>query len=92
MEVNTAMAELVAYALACDLSRVVEYTFFQTQASPVFWQIGVDVGHHGLGHSDSQPQLEVQKTVVFTMEQFAYLLGKLKGIPEIGSYAMGLFL
>ncbi len=80
-EVNRAMADLVAYALACDLTRVFDFGFTRVQGFTHFWQVDAPEAHHSLGHEESGDQPKIQATVVFTMEQLAYLLGKLDGIP-----------
>jgi hypothetical protein len=83
-EVNAAMADLIAYALSCDLTRVFNFTFSTVQTSTHFPQIGVAQDNHALGHDEPGGQPMVQKTVVFTMQQMAYLLGALKK-TKVGS-------
>lgn len=77
-----AMSELLAMTLACDHTRVFSVMFSGSVGSTVFWQVGVDGGHHALTHDEPGDQPEVHKTTVFTMEQLAVLLGALRAIPE----------
>jgi Protein of unknown function (DUF1552) len=80
-ETNRAMADLVAYALACDLTRVFDFRFSRVQGYPHFWQVGAPEGHHELGHAEGGDQPKIQATISFIMEQLAYLCGKLDSIP-----------
>jgi hypothetical protein len=80
-EVNKAMSDLLAYALACDLTRVFNVTFMDVQTSPHFLQVNVLDAHHALGHDEPAPQPKVQATTVYMMQQLAYLVAKLKSIP-----------
>jgi hypothetical protein len=81
--INKAMADLLALALACDLSRVFTYALSQAQSDTVFWQVGLNEGLHTISHQPiAQSGDKVHKAVVFTMQQLAYLVGRLKAIPE----------
>ena len=83
---NAIMSDMIALALACDLTRVFSVAFTTMQSDAVFWQIGATEGSHVMTHDDRgldeklEPQSEkLHKSVVFIMERFAYLLGKLDG-------------
>jgi hypothetical protein len=78
----TAMSELVAMSLACDLTRVFSVMFSGSVGGTVFWQVDVDTGHHQLTHDEPGDQPQVHATTVYTMEQFAILLSALKALPE----------
>ena len=80
-EVNRAMSDLIAYAFACDLTRVVQMFFTRSQGYTHFWQVGANEGHHELGHDEPDSQPKIQATIEFTMTQLAYLAGKLASIP-----------
>jgi hypothetical protein len=77
-----AMSDLIALALACDQTRVFSVMFSGSVGSTVFWEVGAQGGHHDLTHDEPGDQPLVQASTVFTMQQFATLLGALKGIPE----------
>ncbi len=88
-ERNQLMAGILARALACDLTRAFSYEYMGMQADTIFWQVGATEGSHVLTHDDRnladvlQPQYErVNDVVVFVMGQLAYLLERLKEIPE----------
>jgi hypothetical protein len=79
---NKAMSELIAIALACDLTRVFSVMFSGSVGFTVFSDLGITSGHHDLTHNEEGDQPQVQATTVFTMQQFAALLAALKAIPE----------
>ncbi len=88
-ERNKMMADLLAIALSCDMTRAFTYQYTGMQADTIFWQVGATEGDHVMTHDDRglatklAPQLEnVHKVVVYIMKHFAYLLEKLKSIPE----------
>ena len=83
-EKNAIMSDMIALALACDLTRTFSVTFTPMQSDAVFWQIGAREGSHVMTHDDRglpvklAPQLEnVHKATVFIMERFADLLERL---------------
>lgn len=88
-ERNQLMAQVLARALACDLTRAFSYEYMGMQADTIFWQVGATEGSHVLTHDDRglatvlKPQKErVHEVVTFVMKQFAVLLQALKDIPE----------
>jgi hypothetical protein len=79
---NKAMSDLIAMALACDLTRVFSVMFTGSVGYTVFSDLGITTGHHDLTHNEGGDQPDVQRTTVYTMEQFAVLLAALKAVPE----------
>ena len=80
--ITTAMSELLALALACDLTRVFSMLFSGSIGGTVFWPAGVTRGHHGLTHVEAGDQPQIQATTVFTMKMLGVLLQKLKDTPD----------
>ena len=87
-EKHKIMSDMLALALACDLTRVFSFTFSTMQSDVIFWQIGATEGSHVMTHDDRglpdklEPQYEnVHKSVIYVMENFAYLLERLKQVP-----------
>jgi len=78
----TAMGELLAMAMSCDLSRVFTIQFSGSAAGPVFWQVGASRGHHDLSHDGDSSQSVMEAITVFTMEQFAGLLTRFRDTPD----------
>lgn len=79
--VSTVMSDLLALAWACDLTRVASYQFSGSVGGTVYSALGQTTGEHSLTH-DAQRQNDVHNAVVFVVERFAYLLGKLKASIE----------
>ncbi len=81
---NRAMSDLLAVALSCDLSRVFSVMFSCAGSGVVVWPAGASNGLHQTCHDEPSPQPIVHKAVVFTMQQLAYFLQKLRDTPELG--------
>jgi hypothetical protein len=77
-----AMSELLALAMSCDLSRVFTIQFTGSVGYTVFWQVGLDRGHHDMSHEGAAAQAGLESSTVFTMEQFAVLLRTLRDTPD----------
>jgi len=84
LEVSHAMADLVTIAFACDITRVVSFMQSGGVGGTVYHMTGATTEEHGLSHEPGGQEL-VHKAVVFNMECFAYLLGKLQEQTEGGS-------
>ena len=85
-EKNRIMSDMIAMALACNLTRTFSVTFSPLQSDVLFYQdgIGATQGSHEMTHKHTDKNLErIHKSVIFIMHQFAYLLGRLD------SYAVG---
>jgi hypothetical protein len=81
--VNKAFADMLALAFACDLTRVASFQFSGSVGGHVFDNIGQVETNHSLTHDSAQTaQDQVHDSVVFVMQQYAYLLEKLKSLPE----------
>ncbi|XXY48369.1 DUF1552 domain-containing protein [Sorangium sp. So ce269] len=77
--------DLLAMALACDLTRTASIQWSATQAGKVFTWLGQSDTHHALSHSSPGHQAKQQQLVDigrWQAEQLAYLLGKLDAVPE----------
>lgn len=85
-EKNQVMSDLLAMALACDLTRVFSVLFSTAGAGTVFWMAGARNSQHQIAHDERDPGAEQQPTihasVVFTMEQLAYFLERLRTTQE----------
>ena len=81
-----AQFDLIAAALACDLTRVasLQYCFGDNDGYPYPW-LGITEGHHELTHAADDDQVswdKVQKIHTWYSEKFASLLDKLDAIHE----------
>jgi hypothetical protein len=79
--------DLLTATLACDLTRVATLCLYRTGggADPLRW-LGYDDRHHDLAHSTDKPDGSAGEKLVtlnrYWAEQYAYLLTKLKSVPE----------
>jgi hypothetical protein len=78
------MGDVLALALQSDLTRVATYVFANEGSNRSYRFLEVPEGHHDLSHHGRDPakMAKIQKINQFHMTQFAYFLGKLKGIRE----------
>ncbi|MFO0901067.1 MAG: DUF1552 domain-containing protein [Pirellulales bacterium] len=78
------MLDLQVLAFQGDVTRISTFMFANDGSNKNYPQIGVSDGHHDLSHHgrDAEKQAKIAKINRFHMEQFAYLVGKLKSIPE----------
>jgi hypothetical protein len=79
--------DILALSLACDLTRVGVLTFTQIASGERYSHLGISEAHHTLGHlMGSAPHAEQNAQMVkiaeFQMGEVAYLIEKLKSIPE----------
>lgn len=79
---NRVVAELVALALACDLTRVFTVQFSAAGAGTVFWTEGATDGMHGLTHLEPTPQPQVHANVTFTLARLGDFLRVLRDTPD----------
>jgi hypothetical protein len=81
-EKNRAMSDMMAVALACDLTRAFSVMFSCAGSGVRIWQAGADNSLHQICHDEASPQPTVHAAVVYEMEQLAYFLAKLRDTPE----------
>jgi hypothetical protein len=74
------MAQLVAMALACDITRVFFHTYTQPVSNTLFGN--APAGHHQLTHDEPGDQPQVFGVLRTVMEDLAVFLDTLRGIPE----------
>ncbi len=75
------MSELVAMALACDMTRVVTYEYTSPATHLQFPEIGVHEDVHEWGHTHGVDDL-VEKSIMYWMNAFATFLTGLKNTPD----------
>ncbi len=78
------MADLLTLAFQSDLTRVATFVFANDGSNRSYRSIGVPDGHHDLSHhgGDEAKLDKIRKINRFHVTQLAYLLQKLKSIPE----------
>ncbi len=78
------MADLLALAFQTDQTRIATFVFANDGSNRSYRSIGVPDGHHDLSHhgGDAAKQQRIRKINEFHIIQLAYLLSKLRSIPE----------
>ena len=78
------MLDLIVLALTCDATRVVSFMLGNGGSGRVYDFLGLNAGHHDLSHHAGDPNLQAQLQIIDTWElaQFAYLLDRLRSVPE----------
>lgn len=81
-EKNAVMSELLALALACDLTRAFSVQFSTCGSSAIYWMVGATDGLHTTCHEEASPQPIVHAATTFKMDQLAVFLRTLRDTPE----------
>ncbi len=78
------MADLMVLAFQTDLTRVATLPFANEGSNKPYKMIDVPEGHHDLSHhgNDAKKLEKIAKINKFHMEQFAYLVSKMKAVKE----------
>jgi hypothetical protein len=78
------MCDMIALAFQADITRVATFVLANEGSNRSYRFLDVPEGHHELSHHgrDAAKQAKIAKINAFHMEQFAYLLGKLKAAGE----------
>jgi hypothetical protein len=78
------MADLMVLAFQADVTRVCTFVIANEGSNRPYPFIGVRDGHHDLSHhgNDAKKKERIRDINRFHTTQLAYLLGKLKSIPE----------
>ncbi|MFM8274207.1 MAG: DUF1552 domain-containing protein [Gemmata sp.] len=78
------MCDLMVLAFQTDLTRVATLPFANEGSNRAYKMIDVSEGHHELSHhaNDAKKLDKIAKINKFHMEQFAYLVGKMRAVRE----------
>jgi hypothetical protein len=83
--VNLAMAELLAYAFVCDITRVATCMFKSGAGEAYFDEIGTGWSHHAASHSNSGGGVTAHHNgVVYVMEKFSEMLQVFQNTEDFG--------
>ena len=76
--------DLMTVALQTDMTRIVTFMVGREGSNRTYREIGVPDPHHGLTHhQDDQAKIDkISMINRFHIEQFAYLLGKMRSVPD----------
>lgn len=78
------MADMMVLAFQGDLTRVSTFMFAKAGSNKPYRAIGVNQGHHSISHHNNDPNKvkALQKIDQFHVEQFVYLIEKMKSVKE----------
>lgn len=78
------LGDLFVLAFQSDLTRISTFVFANEGSNRNYKFIDVPEGHHELSHhgGNKEKQEKIQKINLFHLEQFAYVVGKLKQVRE----------
>jgi hypothetical protein len=79
---SEAMSDLLAYAFACDVTRVASLLLVGGAAETVMSDLGESTSHHNISHNWPGAAAKLNEGIVYQMQRFAYLLEKLKATPD----------
>jgi hypothetical protein len=79
--VSHVMSDLLVYAFACDLTRVASYMLSPGVGFSVYhWISGEE--QHVMSHDPNGSAIPLNKTIIWNVQQYAYLLEKMKATPD----------
>jgi hypothetical protein len=78
------MMDIMTLAFQTDATRISTFIIGHDGSNRPYPQAGISEGHHDLSHHRNDPEKKTKLAVInrYHMEQFAYFLGKLKGVKE----------
>jgi hypothetical protein len=78
------MLDMIALAFQTDSTRIATCILANEGSNRAYRNLGINRGHHELSHHQNNPDnlRQIRDINRFHMRQFAYLLGKLKAMPE----------
>ena len=78
------LGDMMVLAFQTDTTRVASFMFANAGSNRSYRMVGVNDGHHQLSHHQGDPKKLAKLAAInrFHIEQFAYVLDKLKSIPE----------
>ncbi len=84
-QLGRAQMDLLAMAIACDLTRVASLQYSSATSAVIFGWLGCTEDHHELSHradDDLPAQKQLERIHNWYAAQFAYLLGRLDALDE----------
>ena len=78
------VCDLLVLAFQADVTRIATFMLAREGSNTQYKMIGVSEGHHELSHHQNNPALQakIQKINTFHIQQFAYLLERLKSVQR----------
>ena len=78
------MCDMLVLAFQSDTTRVCTFMLANEGSNRSYRNVGVNDGHHSLSHhqGDHAKQMKIREINRFHIQQFAYILNRLRSIPE----------
>jgi hypothetical protein len=78
------MSDLLALGFQTDVTRIATYMFANEGSNRLYSMVGAKDGHHSLSHHRNKEELvaQLRKIDRYLVAQYAYLVAKLRSIPE----------
>ncbi len=78
------MCDMMVLAFQSDTTRVCTFMLANEGSNRSYRNVGVSDGHHSLSHhqGDHAKQMKIREINRFHLQQFAYILSRLRSIPE----------
>jgi hypothetical protein len=78
------ICDLLVLAFQTDVTRIATFMFGREGSDRSYPMVGVNEGHHSITHHQRKAELQakIQKINTYHIEQFAYLLDRLKSVPD----------
>ncbi|MBS1706551.1 MAG: DUF1552 domain-containing protein [Armatimonadetes bacterium] len=78
------MGDMMVLAFQADVTRIATFMFANEGSNRSFPQLNISRGHHEISHHGGEAEKLNQKEAIdhFYMEQFAYILGRMREIKE----------
>jgi len=78
------MCDMMVLAFQSDTTRICTFMLANEGSNRSYRNIGVNDGHHSLSHhqGDRAKQMKIREINRFHMQQFAYVVSRLRAIPE----------
>lgn len=78
------MADMMVLAFQTDATRICTFMLANEGSNRSYRNIGVSDGHHSLSHhqGDHAKQMKIRDINRFHIQQFAYILNRLRSVPE----------
>ena len=78
------ICDTLVLSFQTDVTRIATFMFGREGSEQKYTMVGVNEGHHSITHHQNKPELQAKIRAINTyhIQQFAYLLNRLKSIPE----------
>jgi len=78
------ISDLMVLAFQTDVTRIITFMFAREGSDTKYPMVGVNEGHHTISHHQNKPEQLAKIAAInkFHIEQFAYLVRKLKAVKE----------